>query len=103
MIEHWLRCHDVFEADRPHLERVHVITYEELVREPEATLRGVFEFLELEPIAPSEPVQGGANEKYFRQWDEMKRDLRMRALLDFTEMRNERRVRRFGYSLRRRS
>ena len=99
MIEHWLRCHDVFEADRPHLERVHVLTYEELVREPEATLRATFEFLELEPIAPSEPVQGGANEKYFRQWDEMKRDLRMRALLDFTELRYERRVRRWGYRL----
>ena len=35
-------------------------------------LRGIFEFLGLAPIAPSEPVEGGANEKYFRQWQELK-------------------------------
>jgi hypothetical protein len=99
LFAHWLRCHELFEADRPQLERVHVLTYEQLVREPENTLRGIFEFLELEPIPPSEPVEGGANEKYFRQWDEMKRDLRMRAYLDLTELRYERRVRRSGYTL----
>ena len=60
MFEHWLRCHELFEADREHLERVHVLTYEQLVREPESVLRGIFEFLELEPIPPSEPVEGGS-------------------------------------------
>ena len=82
MFEHWLRCHELFEADREHLERVHVLTYEQLVRDPDGVLRGIFEFLELDPIAPSEPVEGGANEKYFRQWQGLKRDLRMRAYLD---------------------
>jgi hypothetical protein len=101
MFAHWLRCHELFEADRARLEHVHVLTYEQLVHEPENTLRGVFEFLELEPIAPSEPVESGANEKYFGQWQEMKRDLRMRAYLDFVELRYERRTARWGYSLRR--
>jgi hypothetical protein len=101
MFAHWLRCHTLFEADRDRLERVHVLTYEQLVREPENTLRGIFEFLELEPIAPSEPVEGGANEKYFRQWQDMKRDPRMRAYLDLVSLRYERPVRRWGYSLRR--
>jgi hypothetical protein len=99
MFAHWLRCHALFEADREHLDQVHVLTYEQLIRDPEGVLRGIFEFLGLEPIAPSEPVEGGANEKYFRQWDEMKHDLRMRAFLDLTELRYERRVRRFGYTL----
>ena len=99
MFEHWLRCHALFEADREHLERVHVLTYEQLVRDPAGVLRGIFEFLELDPIAPSEPVEGGANEKYFRQWQELKRDLRMRAYLDLVSLRYERRVRRYGYSL----
>ena len=99
MFEHWLRCHALFESDRGRLERVHVLTYEQLVREPEDTLRVVFEFLELEPIGPSEPVEAGANEKYFRQWNEMKRDPRMRAYLDLVSLRYERRVRRWGYSL----
>ncbi|MDX6480743.1 MAG: hypothetical protein QOG85_1253 [Gaiellaceae bacterium] len=99
LFKHWLHCHALFEADRDRLEHVHVLTYEQLAREPEATLRGVFEFLELEPIGPSEPVKGGANEKYFGQWREMKRDPLMRAYLDLVSLRYERGARRYGYSL----
>ena len=99
MFQHWLTCHAIFEADRERLERVHVLTYEQLVRDPVGVLEGIFEFLGVEPISPSEPVEGGANEKYFRQWQELKRDLRMRAYLDLISLRSERRVRRYGYSL----
>jgi len=62
-------------------------------------LRGIFEFLGVDPIAPSEQVEGGANEKYFGQWRDLKRDLRMRAYLDLVSLWYERRVRRHGYSL----
>jgi hypothetical protein len=99
MFEHWLRCHALFEADREHLDRVHVLHYEQLVSDPAAMLRGIFEFLELEPIPPSEPVDIGANEKYFGRWRELKRDLRMRAYLDLVSLWYERRMRRYGYSL----
>jgi len=99
MFEHWLRCHALFEADRERLERVYVLTYEQLVRDPAGTLRGIFDFLNVEPIDPSEPVEGGANERYFKQWEDMKRVLRMRAYLDLVSLRYERRVRHWGYSL----
>lgn len=99
LLEHWLRCHALFEADRDQLKRVYVTQYEQLVREPEAVLQGIFEFLELEPIAPNEPVEQGANEGYFAQWQELKRDPRMRAYLDLASLWYERRVRRYGYSL----
>lgn len=99
MFAHWLRCHALFEADREHLDRVHVLRYEELVRDPAGTLRGIFEFLELDPIPPSEPVASGANEKYFGQWRELKHELRMRAYLDLVSLRYERPVKRYGYSL----
>jgi len=99
MFEHWLRCHALFEDDRKHLARAHVLTYEQLVRDPAGVLKGIFGFLGLDPIPPSEPVESGANEKYFRQWRELKRDLRMRAYLDLVALRYERRVRRYGYSL----
>jgi hypothetical protein len=99
MFEHWLRCHALFEADREHLERVYVLQYEQLVRDPAGELRGIFEFLELDPIPPSEPVDTGANEKYFRRWRELKRDPKMRAYLDLVSLWYERRVRRYGYSL----
>ena len=99
LFEHWLRCHALFEADRERLERVHVLTYEQLVRDPARVLCRIFEFLELDPIPPSEPVEGGANEKYFQQWQALKRDLRMRGYLDLVSLRYERGVRRYGYSL----
>jgi hypothetical protein len=99
LLEHWLRSHALFEADRERLGRVHVLSYEQLVGDPEGVLRGIFEFLEVEPIPPSEPVEAGANEKYFGQWRELKRDPRMRAYLDFVSLRYERRVRHYGYSL----
>ncbi|HZT93919.1 MAG TPA: sulfotransferase [Gaiellaceae bacterium] len=100
LLQHWLRCHALFEADREHLERVHVLHYEQLVRDPAAVLRATFEFLELDPIPPQEEVDAGANEKYFRRWEELKRsDLRMRAFLDLVSLRYERRVRHYGYSL----
>ena len=38
MFAHWLRCHALFEADRGHLGRVHILRYEELVRDPAGTL-----------------------------------------------------------------
>src|SRR5262249_29687327 len=82
MFKHWLHCHEIFETEREHIERIHVLTYDELVQDPAGKLREIFESLGLDPIEPSEPVEGGANEKYFRQWEEMKRDLRMRAYLD---------------------
>ena len=48
-------------------------------------LSGIFRFLGVDPIPPSEPVEGGANEKYFAQWQELKRDLRMRAYLEYRD------------------
>ena len=99
LIEHWLRCHELFAADREKLGRVHVIRYEDFVREPEPVLRGVFDFLRLEPVPPSEPVQPGADGRYFERWKELKRDPRMRAYLDLASLWYERRTRRFGYSL----
>jgi hypothetical protein len=99
LFEHWLRCHALFDADRERLERVHVLQYEQLVADPATELRRIFEFLELEPIPPSEPVDTGANAKYFGRWNELKRDLRMRAYLDLVSLWYERRMRRYGYSL----
>jgi hypothetical protein len=99
MFEHWLRCHALFQADREHLDRVHVLTYEQLVRDPATELRRVFEFLGIEPALPSESVDTEANAKYFRRWKELKRDPRMRAYLDLVSLRYELPVRAYGYSL----
>jgi Sulfotransferase family len=99
LFDHWLRCHALFEEDRGQLGRVHVLTYEQLVGNPASVLQDVCEFLEVEPIPPSEAVDTEANEKYFRRWKELKRDPRMRAYLDLVSLKYEHLVRPYGYSL----
>jgi Sulfotransferase family len=99
LLDHWLRCHALFEADLEQLGRIHVLTYEQLVGDPAGVLEEVFAFLDIEPIPPSESVETSANEKYFRRWNELKRDPRMRAYLDLVSLKYERLVRPYGYSL----
>jgi hypothetical protein len=99
LLEHWLRCHDLFTMDRKRLERVHVVRYDELVRTPDQVLGGIFEFLGLKPVPASEAVDAAADQRYFQQWRELQHDPRMRAYLTLASTRYERQVRRYGYSL----
>lgn len=99
LLEHWLVCHERFEADRPRLERLHVLRYEQLVADPEATLEPVWRLLGLEPVPPAEPIARGSDEAYFARWRGLHRDPRLGAYLLLSALRYERRVRRFGYSL----
>jgi hypothetical protein len=52
LLEHWLVCHERFAEDRPHLRRVRVIAYEDLIERPQATLDDVHSFLGLPPHQP---------------------------------------------------
>jgi Sulfotransferase family len=63
LLDHWLRCHALFEADLEQLGRVHVLTYEQLVGDPAGVLEEVFEFLEVEPIPPSRTGRDGSERK----------------------------------------
>ena len=99
LVRHWLVCHEQFQADLPHLRRVHVLHYEDFTERPEAVLGGVTDFLGL-PAAPlHRTVRTGVNDAYFSRWADMggsvRRAVRQRLLI----ARYERRVRHFGYSL----
>jgi Sulfotransferase family len=101
LVEHWLRCHELFDADRPHLERVHVLLYEDLVRDPATTLAGILGFLGLSGDPPSTDLDPGSNRRYFERWHALERSgLFWRAYFPALRARYEGRVRRFGYSLR---
>src|SRR5207248_8981603 len=45
LFEHWLRCHDLFEQDRPYLTRVYELTYEDYVEHPEKHHNEVADFI----------------------------------------------------------
>jgi hypothetical protein len=64
LVLHWLVAHDVFLEDLPYLEHWAWLRYEDLVTKPEATLQALFEFLDLSPIAPVEPVAGNIGIRY---------------------------------------
>lgn len=99
LIEHWLVCHELFAEDRQRLDRVHVVRYEQLVRDPDACLTRVQEFLGLEPRALPHGVRAGTDERYFERWRGLARYPGMRVYLALIALRYERRLRRFGYSL----
>jgi hypothetical protein len=95
LLRHWLAAHEAFEEDRRRLEHVHLVRFEDFVAEPAATLEAVYGFLALEPVPPGIEIRPDANDAYLARWREeprLRRSLLARAF--------ERRVQRFGYSLR---
>ena len=100
--------------DLPHVRRVHVVRYEDLVRDPDAVVGRAFAFLGLEDVnagrAKAEGVNAdnfqadrtlrtGVNDKYFAEWRHRRRGLLPRAYYTAIERRHERAARKFGYSL----
>jgi hypothetical protein len=94
LLRHWLAAHQTFEADRPALRRVLVVTYEDLARDPTATLARVQDLAGLARREPVGEVRSDGNRAYFEQW----RSMRIRSAL--IARRLEPRVEPFGYSLR---
>ncbi len=70
LIEHWLVAHERFAADRPHIRRMHVVRYEDLVERSESTLDGVFAFLGLVPHRCGLDVRPHVNAAYLQRWRE---------------------------------
>jgi hypothetical protein len=115
LVEHWLRAHELFLEDIPHIRRLHTVRYEELVADPDVTMEKAFAFLGLQDPNPGRPraegvnadnfaadrtLRSGVNDKYFEDWQRRRRSLAQRLYLDAVAWRYERRVRVFGYSLR---
>lgn len=95
LLRHWLAAHEVFEQDRPRLQHVHVVRYEDFVADPTATLAAVYGLLGLEPVPPGIEIRADANDAYLARWREEPRLRRALLTQAFEE-----RVGRFGYSLR---
>jgi hypothetical protein len=105
MLRHWLSCHETFEEDAPHVKNLLVIKYEELVSNSQEELDRVFSFLGLGSSVGDIDVKEGGNEKFFERWSQ--RPLNRFNSFPIASMfraycylRFERRVNRFGYSLR---
>lgn len=101
LLAHWVRAHEIFTADAPHVERLAVMKYEHLVRRPEPTLERLAGFLELSTPLPTGSLQTNRSDRYAEQWKALAEGGRWerykfgRLCKEF-----EPQVQRFGYSLR---
>lgn len=100
LIWHWLVCHEQFESDKVHLRKLFTLHYEQLVANPQATLRQIYDFLGVLEVPLKQTVRAGINERYFLRWQEMRQATAIQRLYALMIMQFERRVNRFGYSLR---
>lgn len=71
LMDHWFAAHRTARDDLPSLTRVHLVSYEWLLAEPEATLKSVAQFLgmpgELDPSA----IKPDTSTPYQRQWSDL--------------------------------
>ncbi len=99
LIQHWLICYERFEADKPYLNRVLVLKYEDFIASPQAILNQIYGFIGIAPVPLTQTIRQGVNDRYFTWWSNQRHGLKTlyRAYLEY---RFESRVNRFGYSLR---
>lgn len=97
LVQHWLHCHHVFESDRRHLRRVHILKYEHLIGSTEKELTELFEFLGL-PWRGSPALNPAGNHQYFESWQQLADSPQSRRLTREISSKYEDAVRAFGYS-----
>jgi hypothetical protein len=98
LVKHWVHCHDLFERDRPHLNRVLVIRYENLIQSTASLVAQIYKFLDLTPCVPV-PLNPAGSDGYFSNWRSLSSDKERRREFRLIVRRYERRVQSYGYSL----
>ena len=99
LLRHWLTCHGTLADDRPHVERLLALTYEELVDDPAACSTAFSTSSQSSLIGPRSILRSDSNAAYFAQWRALGKDPFGRLKLQLASVRLEGRVARFGYSL----
>jgi hypothetical protein len=99
LVRHWLRAHDLFTEDRSHLSHVHLVSYEQLITDPQRCLDGVYRFLGLDPHPTTTTFRPDSNNRYFERWRQQRARPLGRVRISRVERRHETAVTRYGYSL----
>ncbi len=68
LLRHWERAHERLLADLAHLHCWQIVRYEDLTRDPRATLERVCAFLDIAAVTPSQAVAPDLNTAYFEDW-----------------------------------
>ena len=100
LFRHWLKCHEIFRADRSKLERVMVLSYESFTANPESQLQAICSFLDLPPAPCRLQVRSDINRTYFDCWLAIRRRPLGRLYAESLVACFQRRFLRYGYTLR---
>ncbi len=68
LIDHWIHAHELFEQDRPAVQRLAFVRYEDLVAEPADTIARIDALAGLAPHVPTTELRQGTNIRYFRRF-----------------------------------
>jgi hypothetical protein len=123
LFEHWLRCHELFEADKKYLNRVYELTYEDYIenpakyheeiadfigtRLPEARSDGKYQYVvrvgnqHVSPVSEDvlEEVKPTHNAKYLKRWSDLLTKSFFRKYYCYIAHTYEAKFNRYGYSL----
>ena len=123
MFAHWLRCHEIFAEDKPHLKRVYELTYEDYIANAEKCHQEIAAFLgttvptQLKddtyrhvtewgnpagrwvPEQAMEEASGAHNQKYFDRWRRFLADSFFKSYYRYIARKYEPRFARYGYSV----
>ena len=72
LVEHWLHAHEVLVQDAPHLRKLHVMYYEDLVDGPRDELQKVARFLSLDREIPAQSLDRGRSGAYQQRWEDLR-------------------------------
>jgi hypothetical protein len=99
LLRHWVVCHETLERDRPHIARLLVVTYEDLVVDPAACLGRCYDFVGLSPHPSVPKLRTDSNAAYFARWNELRQGARGRLRAEHSCLGLKGGVASFGYSL----
>lgn len=99
LLRHWVVAHRIFQEDEPYLENLIVVRFERLIREPDACLRDVYDYLGVEALPTEREIRPTSNERYFERWQEELRSPERAAPLELLRREFGSEVRELGYSL----
>lgn len=94
LLQHWLVAHNQYDADAPHLALVHELRYEDLLADPETSLRRLAEAVGIDKRFNRSLLEPGRTELHLRTWR------RISAAIPPGDLHQvEAKIHRYGYSL----
>lgn len=101
LFANWFAAHDILVKDAGHIRRLHVLKYEDLVRDPATALSGIADFIGVEQPIPHDSLQSGRSSGYAATWQSWTQSQAPwhRRRVSRLKQRYAARVERYGYSL----